>query len=86
MFDLTNKIAIVTGASYGIGRAISIGLSRFGCKTILIARSKKELIKTKKLVKKNKGNIICIPMDIGNDNDVEELSSFFEEQGQRPFF
>ena len=38
MKDLKDKVAVVTGASLGIGRAIAISLAREGCTVALIAR------------------------------------------------
>jgi NAD(P)-dependent dehydrogenase (short-subunit alcohol dehydrogenase family) len=43
MFDLADKIAIVTGAGRGIGKAIALGLSEAGTDIGLIARSTSEL-------------------------------------------
>ena len=39
MFSLANKVAIVTGASRGIGSAIAHNLSRANAKIVLISRS-----------------------------------------------
>ncbi len=38
--NLTNKVAIVTGASKGIGKAIAIELAKEGCKLAICARDK----------------------------------------------
>ena len=38
-FDLTNKIAIITGASKGIGAAMAQALAEFGAKVVVSSRS-----------------------------------------------
>ncbi len=43
LFDLTGKVAIVTGAGRGIGKSIAIGLAQHGADVVLCARSKGEL-------------------------------------------
>ena len=45
---LQNKTAIVTGASKGIGKAISFDLAKNGCNLFLISRTEKDLKKPKK--------------------------------------
>ncbi len=38
MLDLTGKVAIVTGSGRGLGRAIAVGLARFGATTVVVDR------------------------------------------------
>lgn len=38
LFDLTDRVAIVTGGSRGIGEAIALALSEFGAKVVLASR------------------------------------------------
>jgi len=38
LFDLSGKIALVTGGSRGLGRAISLGLANQGCDVIVVSR------------------------------------------------
>ena len=38
LFDLTGKVAIITGGSYGIGKAAALSMAREGARGVLVAR------------------------------------------------
>ena len=57
---LQNKIAIVTGASTGIGRTIALEFAKEGAMVGLVARSKTRLEKTKKLIEEKNGKAIIL--------------------------
>jgi len=62
--------ALVTGASSGIGRNIAIYLSELGYDLILVARDKKKLIETSKLIHtKSK----CITLDLSKESNCIKL-------------
>ena len=42
-FDLTNKVAVITGASKGIGKAMALGLAEFGATVIVSSRKQKSV-------------------------------------------
>ena len=46
--DLTDKVAVVTGASRGIGKAIALRLAKCGIKIILVSRNTDDLDAVKK--------------------------------------
>ncbi len=52
LFDLTGKVAIVTGAGRGIGKSIAIGLAQHGVDIALCSRSQKELEQVAQEVRK----------------------------------
>ena len=45
--DLKNKIALVTGAGKGIGRASAIALAEAGANLIILSRTESDLVKVK---------------------------------------
>lgn len=68
----TNKVAIITGASKGIGKAIALGLAKMKYQCILIGRDKSDLeVVTSKIVEE--GGIIPthIQLDITKSDDVK---------------
>ena len=71
--DLNNKVAIVTGASKGIGRSISIFLAKQGVKVVLAARTKEKLEETQNIITSFKGTSIIVPTDISKDNEIINL-------------
>ena len=70
---LHNKTAIVTGASKGIGKAISFDLAKNGCNLFLISRTEKDLEKTKsEILKIYNVKVHFFSTDIKNFNDVKD--------------
>ena len=66
MFSLSNKIAIVTGASRGIGSTIAHNLSKAGAKIALISRNIDALKSVEAEIKSNDGDAISIAADVSN--------------------
>ena len=69
--NLKNKVALVTGAGKGIGRACSIALAEAGATIIGVSRTTSDLDKLQKDIKKVKGKLTKITCDI---MDYEDLS------------
>lgn len=66
-----DKIAIVTGAGSGIGRACAVGLAEAGFMTVLAGRRKAQLDQTAEMAPK--GKTVVAPCDVTEERSVEEL-------------
>lgn len=73
MFDLTGRVAIVTGGSRGIGEAIAMGLSEFGAKVVLSSRKIEGLNAVKEKIEAAGGEAICIPAHMGKLDSLKEV-------------
>src|SRR5687768_11456507 len=79
----SKKVAVITGASRGIGRAVALGLAEDGFNLILIARTKSKLLELEDQIKKFgvKSKIICT--DITNfDVLTKSLNEIINEWGR----
>ena len=68
--NLKGKTALVTGAGKGIGKACAVALAEAGAKVFILSRTKSDLDKVSKIIKKTKGSsksYVC---------DVTDLSAF----------
>jgi NAD(P)-dependent dehydrogenase (short-subunit alcohol dehydrogenase family) len=67
------KIAVVTGAGSGIGRASSLALLKNGYKVALAGRRKDALEETQKMAGANAANALCVPTDVTKRDDIIAL-------------
>ncbi len=70
------KVAVVTGASKGIGKAVAIGLARSGYETVLIARDKKALDEAALEIKQISGSRpVSFKLDITHTESIKTAVS-----------
>ena len=73
MNSLAGKVALITGAGRGIGRAIAIALAKSGCHVILTARTVTELANVQQELRNLGDNAVAIAADLTKDRDLREL-------------
>src|SRR6476659_9691305 len=72
---LDGKVAIVTGGSLGIGAGIAKRLSKDGAKVVITARRPEPLRVTADIIETAGGEVLAIPCDAGNPEQVEAMFS-----------
>lgn len=77
--DEHNKMAVVTGAGSGIGRATAIALLGDGYSVALVGRRREPLNETAAMAESAAARVLVVPGDVGNVKDVRAI---FEEAQQ----
>jgi len=72
-FDLKNKVAVVTGASRGIGKAIALAFGETGAKVAVAARKTKLLEEVAEEIKATGSEAFAVTCDLSRDTDLFHL-------------
>lgn len=70
---IENKVAIVTGASKGIGKAIATRFAREGASLVVASRSRDALEKVAHEIKSAGGEALVVTVDVRNADSIDEL-------------
>jgi len=76
MFSLNGKVALVTGASQGIGRFTAVALAAAGAAVVLAARSEEKLTEVAREIESAGGKAFAVRMDVA---DTEQIKSGFQQ-------
>jgi 3-oxoacyl-[acyl-carrier protein] reductase len=76
MFSLKDKVALVTGASQGIGRATSVALAGAGAKVAVAARTADKLRSLVAEIEAAGGEALAVPMDVA---DAAQVRTGFQQ-------
>src|SRR5215475_4184959 len=76
MFSLKDKVAVVTGASQGIGRDTALALSQAGAKVAVAARNEEKLASLVSEIAAAGGEALAVKMDVA---DAEQVKSGFKQ-------
>src|ERR1700722_18664879 len=76
----TNRIALVTGASRGIGRAAALALSKAGAHVILVARTVGGLEDVDDEIQRAGGTATLVPLDLKDFRALDRLGASIHER------
>lgn len=76
MFDLQKKVALITGGSRGIGRAIALRLAESGADVVVnYVRHKRDAVETAEAVEKLGQRCLLVKANVANGDDVKAMFS-----------
>lgn len=73
MFELKNKVAIITGARRGMGKSHALKLAQAGAKVVVSDISKEDCQKVVEEIEKKGGQAIAVKCDVTQKSEVEEM-------------
>jgi NAD(P)-dependent dehydrogenase (short-subunit alcohol dehydrogenase family) len=71
--NLKNKTALVTGAGKGLGKACAIALAEAGARVIILSRTKSDLDKVSKIIRKTKGSSKSFICDVTQLEEIKKI-------------
>ena len=77
---LRGKIAVVTGASRGLGRRIAVRLAQQGAAVALLARGEAGLEETRQEIAAGRASALVVPVDLGKPDSVKQVKGVIERE------
>lgn len=74
IFDLTDKVALITGGSSGIGRRQSLALAKAGASVVLLGRREEELTSAVAEIEANGGKASFLVVDLTDRGSLAEIA------------
>ena len=79
MFNLTGRVAVITGASSGLGRQMSIAFAKQGADVVVMARRVQKLEEVKKQIEEMGRKCLAIECDVTDVASIEKAASLVED-------
>jgi len=75
MFDLTGKVAVVTGGNGGIGLGMALGLAQAGADIVIAARNEAKMAAAREALEAKNRQVLTCVTDIGNKDSIDQMTA-----------
>ena len=83
-FRLDGRLAVITGASDGIGRAFALAYSRSGAEVVLVSRTREKLLEVQRSIEATGGRAHVVSADVAKIDDIrlmeQEVSTIINDR------
>ena len=79
MFNLNGRVAVITGASSGLGKQMAFGFAKQGADVAILARRVERLEELKKELEEFDVRVLPVKCDVTNSEEINEASRVVEE-------
>ncbi len=80
MFNLKDRVAVITGASSGLGRQMTYAFAKQGSNLVLLARRIERLEEIKKELELSGTKVLAIKCDVTSTEDIENAANLVEKE------
>lgn len=80
MFNLKGRVAVITGASSGLGRQMALGFARQGADLVVLARRIDRLLELKLELEKENVKVLPIKCDVTSTEDINRAAELVEKE------
>lgn len=83
MFDLSGKVAVITGSTRGIGKASAVAIARAGARVVISSRDAGVCDAVAEELRGMGGEVVAVPCDVSRREDIDRLVERAEKQWGR---
>ena len=79
LFDLSGRVAVVTGASRGLGRHMALALAKAGADLVITSRDATHLTAAESEIKKTGRRVLCVALDVRTLESIQQMAAAAEK-------
>jgi short-subunit dehydrogenase len=83
MGTFVDQVAVITGASSGVGKSIALALAKEGMNMCLVGRNKETLDRVAEEARTTTSHVLSCRADLTQDKDIQALKAFIQDNFQR---